>query len=128
MKKILLMALLVMSAGTAAMAQGTSEYFVEKNSGQILKVAVDSTIEIRLAENPDTGFMWIVNVLNTKYFRLISDVYNPTEGVRIFRLKPLRIITPGNWDLEIVYRRPWLWEKDNRPEKTFLSSFNVVQS
>jgi predicted secreted protein len=122
MKKALAMAFLVMSAGTTMMAQVLPAYFDEASSGRTVTVAVDSIIELRLAENPATAHMWKADNLDARFFKIVSDDFDLEQGVRVFKVKCLRM---GGGDAKFIYIRPW--EGDLNPAKTFKITLDVTR-
>ncbi|MCX5784185.1 MAG: protease inhibitor I42 family protein [Elusimicrobia bacterium] len=135
MKKILAAALLVVSAGMAVMAQEPAgnmkimapnlpAYFDESFNGQVVDVAVDSIVEIRLSENASTGYMWVADRLDTRSFQLVSEDYDLEKGVRIIKVRCLKMKTG---DLKFNYVRPWENGSNIIPVKTFRLKLNVVR-
>ncbi|MCX5786219.1 MAG: protease inhibitor I42 family protein [Elusimicrobia bacterium] len=133
MKKLIAAMFIAISAGTFALAQETGNgakiaapnlpaYFDESAAGKVFAVPVDGTIEIRLAENPATGYMWSADKPDTRIFQIVSDEFVAAKGVRVFKLKCLRM---GSAVLKFAYTRPW--EENVNPAKTFHMKFEVVQ-
>lgn len=132
MNKALIMAVLILSTGTAAMAQEDGAmgitapdlpaYFDEAYSGNSVSVAAGSVIEIRLAENPATGYTWNADNLDTRSFQIVYDDFDLEQRVRVFKVKCLRM---GSANLEFIYAKPW--EGNTNPGKTFNMKLNVAQ-
>ena len=137
MKNIIAMAALVLlvTAGTAVMAQEPAgdmkitapnlpAYFDESFNGQVVDVAVDSIVEIRLSENAGTGYMWVADGFDARSFQLVSEDYNLEKGVRIIKVRCLKMQTG---DLKFNYVRPWENGSNIIPVKTFRLKLNMVQ-
>ena len=81
------------------------------NNGGTYPVPFNAEIQLRLPENPTTGFLWNLSV--TTGLSVINDTYIPDEvsgklvgsgGTHIWFLKAMQ---PGKQDISGVYRRPW---------------------
>jgi inhibitor of cysteine peptidase len=88
-----------------------SQSFDETNIGGTYPVPLDAEIQLRLPENPTTGFSWNLSV--TPGLSIVNDTYIPDDtsgklvgsgGVHVWFLKA---IGPGDQDISGVYRRPW---------------------
>lgn len=84
----------------------------EANNGQIVPLAKDSTVTIRLKENPTTGYSWQVNV--TDGLSIISDQYIPDKvpagmvgsgGTHTWTLQPQGA---GTFTFRAIYMQPWM--------------------
>jgi inhibitor of cysteine peptidase len=85
--------------------------FSQANDGGTYPVPLDAEIQLRLPENPTTGFLWNLSV--TTGISVINDSYIPDDvsgkllgsgGTHIWFLKAIQ---PGDQGISGVYRRPW---------------------
>jgi inhibitor of cysteine peptidase len=92
-----------------APAQGNT--FGQANDGGTYPIALGAEIQIRLPENPTTGFLWNLSV--TTGISVINDSYIPDDvtgklvgsgGTHVWFLKAIK---PGEQGISGVYRRPW---------------------
>jgi inhibitor of cysteine peptidase len=94
-------------------------------SGRTFNVSVDEEFQLRLPENPSTGFSWMLSVPQGLSIR--NETYIPDDpsgrlvgsgGTRVWSLKAVQ---PGIQAISGVYSRPW----ESRPEPGTLS-FNLT--
>ena len=121
------------AGGMKIMAPSLPPFFDESYNRQTVAVQVGSVVEIRLPENPTTGYMWMVDELNADKFQLISNVFVPpgdthsaagmvgAGGTRVFRIKCVKM---GAETVRLIYNRPW-WE-NSPPVKTFYLKLEAV--
>ncbi|MDD1664615.1 MAG: protease inhibitor I42 family protein [Methanomicrobiales archaeon] len=85
--------------------------FSQVNDGGTYPVPLNAEIQLRLPENPTTGFSWNLSV--TTGLSVINDTYIPDDvsgklvgsgGTHVWFLKAMQ---PGKQDISGVYRRPW---------------------
>ncbi len=83
----------------------------QHNHGQTVQLAVGDTLELRLPENPTTGYQWVTTTIdNTLLSELAHDFIPPATdaygagGVRILRY---RALARGRSPLELTLRREW---------------------
>jgi len=85
--------------------------FGQTNNGGTYNISLDAGIQLRLPENPTTGFSWNLSV--TPGIAIINDTYIPDDvsgklvgsgGTHVWFLKA---IGPGDQGISGVYRRPW---------------------
>ncbi|MDD1662203.1 MAG: protease inhibitor I42 family protein [Methanomicrobiales archaeon] len=85
--------------------------FTQVNDGGTYPVSLDSEIQLRLPENPTTGFSWNLSV--TTGLSVMNDSYIPDDtsgklvgsgGIHAWFLKAVQ---PGEQVISGVYRRPW---------------------
>ena len=89
-------------------------------NGQTVDLAVGQKIEIRLPENPTTGFRWQLSAEDKAMCRLVSDSFGAPSGppgrggehVWIFQAAQ-----PGECDIVLRLRRPW--DASTEPVQTF---------
>jgi len=101
-------------------AKMTTQIYGESFDGQTIALTVGQTIEVRLQENPTTGFHWQLMANDGAVFAMISDAFKEPSGPPghggehswIFEA-----VRPGGCDLEIRYRRRWA--NSAEPERTF---------
>jgi len=96
----------------------TDTHLDQTHNGQSLEVQPGDSIEIRLPENPSTGYQWELDPGLEPALRLVSTGYSANQqtgfgggGERIFYLKALE---PGQVDIEIELKRPWGGEVKDR--------------
>jgi predicted secreted protein len=84
----------------------------ESNNGQTVSVAKDSTVTIRLKENPTTGYSWQVNV--TEGLSIVHDEYIPDKvpagmvgsgGTHTWTVQPQ---DAGTFTFSATYMQPWM--------------------
>jgi inhibitor of cysteine peptidase len=85
--------------------------FDQTNNGETHNIPLDAEIQLRLPENPTTGFTWNLSV--TPGLSILNDTYIPDDtsgklvgsgGTHVWTLKALQ---PGEQVVSGVYRRPW---------------------
>ena len=89
-------------------------------NGQTIDLAVGQKIEIRLPENPTTGFRWQFTAEDRATCRLESDSFEAPSGPPgrggehswIFEA-----VRPGDCDIAFRLRRPW--DASGEPARTF---------
>jgi len=85
--------------------------FDQANNGETYTISLDATIQLRLPENPSTGYSW--NLLVTPGISILSETYIPDEvsgnpvGSGGTHLWFLKAVQPGEQVISGVYRRPW---------------------
>jgi inhibitor of cysteine peptidase len=93
--------------------------FGESFNGQTVDVSVGQTIEVRLQENPTTGFRWRLASDGGPACRIIDDALNAPAGPpgRGGEHKwTFEAIRTGECDIELRYARPW---EGSEPGKIF---------
>jgi len=85
--------------------------FDQTNNGETHNISLDAEIQLRLPENPTTGFTWNLSV--TPGISILNDTYIPDDtsgklvgsgGTHIWTLK---VLQPGEQVISGVYRRSW---------------------
>jgi len=101
----------------------------DASAGKTVQVPVGDSIELRLQENPTSGFHWRVHLSATSVCQIKEDRLEapalPTPGLggaHIWRIETART---GICDVSVIYGRAW--EKDQRPAKTFEVRINVTK-
>jgi inhibitor of cysteine peptidase len=103
----------------------------EAQTGQTVDLAVGQVIELRLKENPTTGFQWQVRRDGAPNCRVVTDSREPGAatplpgkgGTHIWRIEGARV---GICEMELAYIRPW--ESDRPPGTTFTVRIRVTSS
>lgn len=100
----------------AASMAAPEPIIVVKSDGESnaeMSVDKNATIQLRLPENPSTGYSWNFQVLDTDYLELIGDEFfypqNDQQmvgkpGLRVFTL---RAVDSGQTMIKLAYWRPW---------------------
>jgi len=93
--------------------------FDDTNNGETYTVASGDTIQIKLVENPTTGYSWDMTV--PEGLTLVSDEFIAPDtelagapGTHVWHIEAA---TPGTYTLDGQYIRPW--ETDAEPAETF---------
>ncbi len=98
-------------AQTPAPAPALPASFDQTDNGGNYSVSLGAAIELRLPENPSTGYSWNLSV--PAGITVLNDSYIPgntsgrligSGGTRIWFLEPVQ---PGEKVVSGVYRRPW---------------------
>ncbi len=104
----------------------------EALAGQTVKMSVGQVVELRLKENPTTGFRWQFRRNGEPACRIREDFLEtdaPTQparpgqgGTHVWRLEGVQV---GVCDLVLVYVRAW--EADQTPARSFDVRINVAE-
>ncbi|MGF1640692.1 MAG: protease inhibitor I42 family protein [Rhodospirillales bacterium] len=85
------------------------------DNGTTVTVPVGATIEVRLAENPTTGFRWALEPIAADSLVALDDRYEPAPpmrigsgGTRIFRF---RAVAAGSAALALRHWQAWSGEE-----------------
>jgi len=89
----------------------TTRLYKEDSSNQTIDLVVGEKIEIRLPENPTTGFRWHRTTDDLEYCKLVSETFAAPAGPPghggehswIFAA-----VRPGECDIVLQYRRGWV--------------------
>ena len=83
----------------------------EASSGQTVELSTGQVMELRLPENPTTGFRWHVTSPGGPACRIVSDTYEPPNlappgagGAHVWRVEAVQ---PGLCNLTLRYSRSW---------------------
>lgn len=96
---------------TQAQVPAEPNSFDQSNNGGTYPVAPGAEIQLRLPENPTTGFLWNLSV--TPGLSIMNDTYIPDDtsgklvgagGTHVWFLKA---IGPGDQGISGIYRRTW---------------------
>ena len=81
----------------------------EQDAGKTVDVPVGGVAEIRLSENPTTGYRWAIVQFSGKICAIIHDEFIPpvsnllgAGGEHVWRL---RAMAPGDCEIELIYAR-----------------------
>ncbi|CAJ36116.1 protease inhibitor I42 family protein [Methanocella arvoryzae] len=102
--------------------------YTEANDNQIVTVAKGDSIAVQLAENPSTGYMWIVNSTDGLTVKDLGHVHGEAApgmvGVGGNHTFQITATGDGNQTFSGVYKRAW--EPATDSDKTF--TLNIVIS
>ncbi|WP_110953630.1 protease inhibitor I42 family protein [Anaerosinus massiliensis] len=107
------------------------EFILTKQDyNRVLQVQKNDMIQIRLAENPSTGYTWKFRQLNTECFEVLNvESFIPDRlipmvgqsGLKVITLKARKI---GTSVIEVVNYRDW--EGENKAIDQFLVTVTIV--
>lgn len=98
------------SAATGTPPPVEKDTFGMADRGGTYPVSLDAPVQLRLPENPTTGYTWNLSI--TQGLSLINDTYIPDDttgrlvGAGGTHVWFLRAIQPGNQGISGIYRRP----------------------
>ena len=125
MKRRVLLLVLILGAALSACSRQPAEpgansnrvepmkTFVKTDSGTTCDLTAGESFEVRLAENPTTGYTWAVLKIPEGLLRLETESLEtePADpriagrgGTKVFVFKALQ---PGSGELVLRLRRPW---------------------
>ncbi|HMK69278.1 MAG TPA: protease inhibitor I42 family protein, partial [Stellaceae bacterium] len=98
----------------------------ETFSAQTVELPVGQVMELRLQENPTTGFRWVFAEDGVPCFSLVSDAYEGggapgAGGEHKWQMKAVQL---GNCELRLFYRRSF--EPDASPARSFVLHVKVT--
>lgn len=106
--------LLAFAAGVAGCGEDASPrplVLTEEHDGQIVQAAVGDTVEVRLGENPSTGYVWTFTTsdgLESHGDQFIAPATSaPVVGAPGTRVSTFVVTGPGRQQIVGVYARPW---------------------
>ncbi len=94
--------------------------FDESANGRTVEVKIGETIEVRLPENPTTGFRWQLTADGGPACAKIDDTFTAPSGppgqggTHVWKFKA---VAAGEGDIELRHRRHW--EAQGEPAKIF---------
>jgi inhibitor of cysteine peptidase len=103
-------------------------YIDEGFLNQTIQLPVGQMIELRLNENPTTGFRWSFAADGKPSCTVVSDSFAPQEGppgTGGRHAWQIKAILAGNCHLELLYRRPY--DADAAPAQTFSLDIRVTE-
>lgn len=95
----------------AEIAQGSIQMQVlrEQDAGKTVDVPVGDVAEIRLPENPTTGYRWAITQFSEKTCAVVHDEFiapvNKAYGASGEHMWQLRAVAPGDCEIEFTYSR-----------------------
>ncbi len=103
----------------------------ETDNGKMVDLTVGHMIELRLKENPTTGFRWQVGRDGAPACRIVADFIEPPTGVNppmpgqggthVWRIEGVQA---GTCEMTLAYARGW--ETDRPPAMTFHMNIHVT--
>jgi inhibitor of cysteine peptidase len=89
----------------------TTQLFDESFNGQTIDLSIGQSIEIRLQENPTTGFRWQLMSGDRAVCAMTSDTFeqklgSPGRGGEHSWI--FEAVSPGECTVEFRYQRPWI--------------------
>ncbi|MDK2892582.1 MAG: inhibitor of cysteine peptidase [Methanohalophilus sp.] len=103
-------------------------FYSEDDSGSTIYAEVGDTFEIRLEENPSTGYQW--NLTVSEGLGIIEDefIQSPKEeelvGSGGFHVWVIRVNEASEQTIDAIYMRPW--ENVTGEEDTFFMTISVA--
>ena len=98
----------------------------ETSDGQALDIEPGEEIEIRLTENPTTGFKWTSVALGHPTCAVLDEGFRsparPIPGAAGEHVWKVRGAERGSCDIAFHYARPW---QSSSPERRFALHVNV---
>jgi inhibitor of cysteine peptidase len=88
------------------------QVFTSEDSGKEYKLSVGEEFQVRLWENPTTGYLWTILGTVSSHLELVDRKFTPgkdtrrvgTGGERVF---VFRAIKPGRAVIHMTLKRPW---------------------
>ena len=103
---------LTLDVGTSPAASPGFSVYTEADSGKEVMKTVGSTFDIRLIENPTTGYSW--NITVSEGLTMVQDTFVPSRtsdhltGSGGIRLSTIEARETGDQLVHAEYRRPWV--------------------
>lgn len=99
---------------------------VETNDGGTVKLGLGDILEITLAANPSTGFLWEVSPAPVNVNQVAAPTHIPGIGIgasgkTVFQFEPT---AGGESTLQLIYHRTF--DKNTPPEKTFTLTVSTL--
>jgi predicted secreted protein len=94
------------------------------DAGEHYEVRVGTRIEVRLDENPGTGYRW-ESLIDPQLLRQVGDRYEASPdrpGAPGTRVTTLEAVRPGRTELRFVRRRAW----ETSPTDEFLVHIEIT--
>ena len=95
---------------------------------QTIRLPVGQVIELRLRENPTTGFRWSFAADGKPACTIVSDAFHRKDaspgqgGEHSWQLKAVQV---GACELQLLYRRPW--DAGAPPARSFTIHVQVTE-
>jgi len=111
---------------------GYKKVITENDNGKTIYVKQGDTLNLRLKENPGTGYSWQLSrskglsLLNTKYYSPESSKSGQrlVLGAAGFRSWDIKAVAKGSQQVKGIYKRSW--EKKTGKEQIFSLNIKVV--
>lgn len=117
---VILFACAALLAGGCA-SGATPRRLTQADDGQLVELRPGERLEVTLAGNPTTGYLWEVAEVDSAVLRLVGKVSYHQEGAGIGAggvfTATLEAVAAGRTDLRLVYQRPF--ERDQPPAQAF---------
>lgn len=104
------------------------QVITESDAGRTIEISVGQTMEIRLPENPTTGFRWLMTARDESVCAVLHEEFHPPAhaapgagGERTWQLEAAAV---GECDFGVTYRRPWA--ADGTSQRTFRLHIRVT--
>ena len=101
----------------------------EEDSGKPIKVRVGARIEVRLCENPTTGYRWSLADFKSESLAVESDLYEPAAGAATggggIRRFDFAAKSAGKGELRMVKKRSW--ETEERAAAIFQLDVTIAE-
>jgi len=105
---------------------GTPIRLDDRSNGHIICLRLHQAFEIRLPENPTTGYRWMLELTGAPTWTLTADSYHAASGaLGASGIRTLRFIgaATGRGRIELLYRRPW--EQATPSDRAFILHIRV---
>ena len=95
---------------------------------QTVQLPVGQVMELRLKENPTSGFRWSIAAEGEPSCKVMGDIFEPGEsrpgagGEHVWQIKAVRV---GACEMQLLYRRPF--EVDAKPAQSFKFHVQVTE-
>ncbi len=127
MKKLTLIAVLIVALTALAACGGPVAKLVESDNGTVVDLKTGEMFTISLEGNPTTGYSWEVSGIDPAVVELAGEPDFKSDsnligagGMFTFTFKAA---AAGNAPITLVYHKPW--EEDVAPLKEFMVTVNV---
>jgi inhibitor of cysteine peptidase len=96
----------------ASLEDAVSElFFAAKDSGTEARVPVRGRFQIRLEENPTTGYQWTAPDVDANCLHLESNTFTRNDSAGVggggIRQFDFSVIAPCRTAIHLAYKRPW---------------------
>jgi len=103
----------------------------ELDAGRTVEIPVGQTMEIRLPENPTTGFRWLMTVHCEPNCAILHEEFHPPArtipGAGGERTWQVEAVAVGECDFELTYRKHRKpWANSNTSQRNFRVHIRVT--
>lgn len=95
----------------------------EADAGRTVEVAPGQAVQLRLPENPTTGYRWVLTMTPADCLAIASDGFEresaAAPGAGGVRVLDIKAVTAPECGLALAYRRPWEKEAPAASELAF---------